>query len=148
LILEDERIFTPGRQVILAGKAGERHTEIEFFRRQHGRCILKLRGVDEISAAQHWIGAEIRIPASELSPPKEGWFYTFQLKGCRVFTTSGEYLGEVGDLLDWGGAQVLKVRRGEEELLIPFAAEYMAKIDVDQHRIEVALPEDLRELNN
>jgi 16S rRNA processing protein RimM len=133
--------------VIVAGRAGEHHTEIEYFRQQHGRFVIKLRGIDEISSAEQWIGAEIKIPASELLPPKEGWFYTFQLKGCRVYTTGGEYLGEVTDFVDAGGAQVLKVDRGEEELLIPFAAEYMTKIDVDHQRIEVTLPEDLRELN-
>jgi 16S rRNA processing protein RimM len=131
----------------VAAGTGESHTEIEFFRRQHGRCIVKLRGVDDISVAERWIGAELKIPASDLSPPEAGWFYTFQLRGCGVFTDSGEYLGEATDLIDAGGAQTLKVDCGEEELLIPFAEPYLKNIDVDQRRIEVTLPEDLRDLN-
>lgn len=137
----------------MAAKAGERHTEIEFFRRQHGRFIIKFRGLDDITEAEKWIGAEIKIPANELLPPKEGWFYKFQLKGCRVFSDSGEYLGDATDMIDSAGAQILKVihgengDRGDVELLIPFAEPYIKKIDLDQQRIEVSLPQDLRELN-
>ena len=125
----------------------ERETEIEFFRRQHGHCVIKFRGIDHISEAEGCIGAEIRIPTSQLKALEEGWFYTFQLKGCRVFAVSGEYLGTITDVLDLGGAEVLKVDRENEETLIPFAKEYLKKIDLDQQRIEVDLPEGLRELN-
>jgi 16S rRNA processing protein RimM len=147
-MLEDDRIFEPGRRLILAsGRLPERETEIEFFRRQHGRCVIKLRGIDTISDAEEYIGAEIRIPVSELSPPKEGWFYTFQLKGCRVFTVDDDYIGTITDVLDSGGTEILKVDRDNEETLIPFAKSYLRKIDLDQQRIEVDLPDGLRELN-
>ena len=124
-----------------------REAEIEFFRRQHGHCVVKFRGIDHISDVEECVGAEIRIPTSQLKPLEEGWFYTFQLKGCRVFAVSGEYLGMITDVLDLGGAEVLKVDRENEETLIPFARAYLKKIDLDQQRIEVDLPEGLRELN-
>jgi 16S rRNA processing protein RimM len=146
LTLEDDRLFEPGQQVTVAGTR-ERETEIEYFRRQHGHCVVKFRGIDHISEVEEFIGAEIRIPTGRLRPLKEGWFYTFQLKGCGVFTVSGEYLGTVTDVLDLGGSEVLKVDRDNEETLIPFAMEYLKKIDLDQQRIEVDLPEGLRELN-
>ena len=147
-MLEDDRIFEPGRRLRLtSGRVPERETEIEFFRRQHGRCVIKLRGIDAISDAEQYIGAEIRIPASELSPPKEGWFYTFQLKGCRVFAVDGEYIGTITDVLDSGGTEILKVDRENEETLIPFAESYLRKIDLGERRIEVDLPDGLRELN-
>ena len=147
MLLEDDQIFEPGRRLILASGIAERVAEIEFFRRQHGRCVIKIRGIDTISEAEKYIGAEIKIPASDLSAPKEGWFYTFQLKGCRVFAVDGEYLGTITDVLDSGGTEILKVERENEETLIPFAQSYLKKIDVDQQRIEVDLPEGLRDLN-
>lgn len=78
---------------------------------------------------------------------EEGWFYTFRLRGCRVYTTSGEYIGDVTEVIDAGGTEILKVDRGEEETLIPFAQEYLKLVDLDQQRIEVELPEGLRDLN-
>jgi 16S rRNA processing protein RimM len=87
------------------------------------------------------------IPDVELAPLQEGWFYTFRLKGCRVFGIEGEYLGIVTDVLDAGGAEILKVDSENEEILIPFAQSYLKSIDVEQQRIEVDLPDDLRKLN-
>jgi len=69
------------------------------------------------------------------------------LKGCRVFAVDGEYIGTITDVLDSGGTEILKVDRENEETLIPFAESYLRKIDLDQRRIEVDLPEGLRELN-
>ena len=143
---EDDRLFEPGRRVTLF-RTGEHEAEIEFFRRQHGHCVIKFRGVDHISDAEGYVGADIRIPASQLKPLEEGWFYTFQLKGCRVFAVDGEFLGTITDVLDLGGSEVLKVERESEETLIPFAKAYLKKIDLDQQRIEVDLPAGLRELN-
>jgi len=146
--LEEDDIFQPGRRVILSAKKGaDLDTEIEFFRRQHGRCVIKLRGINSISEAEHYIGCEIKIDADMLPPPREGWFYTFQLKGCRVVTTDGQDVGMVTDVLESGGNEILKVDRDNKETLIPFAETYIKRIDPDQQRIEVDLPEDLRDLN-
>ena len=124
-----------------------REVEIEFFRRQHGRCVIKFRGIDSISEAEKHIGNEIKIAEDELPAPEEGAYYTFQLKGCQVFTTTGEFVGTVTDVLDSGGTEILKVDCDDEETLIPFAQSYMKSIDTDQRRIEVELPEGLRGLN-
>ncbi len=147
-MLEDDSVFDAGRRVILSSaKNEERNAEIEFFRRQHGHCILKLRGIDGISGAEKYIGAEIKIPVSDLPAPEEGSYYTFQLKGCQVFSAEGDYIGIITDVLDSGGAQILKVDCEKEETLIPFAQSYLKKIDLDRRRIEVDLPEGLRDLN-
>ena len=147
-MLDDDTVFEPGRRVVLqAAKGTERETEIEFFRRQHGRCVIKFRGIDGISEAEKYIGAEIRIPAGDLPEPEEGSYYTFDLKGCQVFAAGGDYIGIVTDVLDSGGNRILKVDREKEETLIPFAESYLKSIDLDQRRIEVDLPEGLRDLN-
>ena len=147
-ILEDDRVFEAGRGLTIAIGSLDQSSEVEFFRRQHGRSVLKLRGIDTISKAQQIVGAELRIERRGLPAPVQGSFYTFQLKGCRVFQGSGECLGIVTDVLDSGGAQILKVDREGEEILIPFAQSYLKKIDLDQRRIDVDLPEGLRELNS
>jgi 16S rRNA processing protein RimM len=121
--------------------------EIESFRRQHGRCVAKFKGIDTISEVERYIGQEIRIDAGKLPAVEDGWFYTFQLKGCRVYAADGEYLGDVTDVLDAGGSEILKVDLGSRETLIPFAQEYLKSIDLDQQRIDVDLPEGLRDLN-
>src|SRR5262245_13033066 len=109
-MLEDDGVFETGRQVVLFGaKSGEFETEIELFRRQHGRCVAKFRGIDSISQAEKYIGYEVRIPVDTLPVLSEGWFYTFRLKGCEVLTVQGERIGVVTDVLDSGGTEILKV---------------------------------------
>ena len=147
MLLDDDRAFETGRPVQIAAKSTERQTEIEFFRRQHGRAVIKLRGIDSISDAEKVLGAELRIPAAEVAPLEEGAFYTFQLKGCRVFGSGDEYLGIVTDVLDSGGTELLKVDLEKKEILIPFAQTFLKKVDLAQRRIDVELPEGLRDLN-
>ena len=147
-MLEDDAIFGAGRRIVLSGaKIAEREAEINYFRRQHGHCVVKFHGIDSIAEAEKYIGAEIKIPAGDLPAPNAGWYYTFQLKGCEVFTEDGQYIGTLSDILDCGGTQILKVDRENEETLIPFARSFLKRIDLDQRRIEVDLPEDLRNLN-
>ena len=147
-MLEDDAIFGAGRRVLLSGaKIAEREAEIDYFRRQHGRCVAKFRGIDSIGEAEKYVGSDIKIPAGDMPAPNQGWYYTFQLKGCEVFAGDREYIGTVSDVLDCGGTQILKVDRENEETLIPFAQSFLKRIDLDQRRIEVDLPEDLRDLN-
>ena len=146
-ILQDDRVFEAGRQLTIRHGVVERPTEVEAFRRQHGRTVIKLRGIDSISEAECIVGADLRLKRRDLPAPEVGSFYTFQLKGCRVFVNGGECLGEVTDVLDSGGAPILQVLRGREEVLIPFAHAYLKRIDLEQRRIDVDLPEGLRDLN-
>jgi 16S rRNA processing protein RimM len=69
------------------------------------------------------------------------------LKGCRVFAAEGDYIGTITDVLSSGGTEILKVDCEDKETLIPFAEPYLKSIDLDQRRIEVDLPEGLRDLN-
>ena len=147
-MLEDDAVFGSGRRVILSGtRVAELETEIDSFRRQHGNCVIKFRGIETISEAEKYVGAEIKIAAGDLPAAEAGSYYTFHLKGCQVFAADGDYIGIVTDVLDSGGTEILKVDREDEETLIPFAESHLKSIDLDRRRIEVNLPEGLRDLN-
>jgi len=129
---------------------GKRTVKVEFFRRQHGRFVMKFAGIDTIEDAEKIIGAELKIPEAELPEAETGSFYTFHLRGCRVYAVQSgmnEYLGDVTDVVDGGGTQLLQIGSGKEETLIPFAESIVKKIDLEARRIDVELPEGLRELN-
>jgi 16S rRNA processing protein RimM len=145
-ILDEDRVFEAGRSVTIIRGAVRESSQIEFFRRQHGRLILKLRGIDTISEAERLVGAELGISEDQLPPAEEGFFYTFHLTGCNV-VAADELLGTVTDVLDSGGTNILKVDGKRGEILIPFAQSYLRKIDLGQRRIEVELPEGLLDLN-
>jgi len=133
--------------VTIIRRTGKEDSEIEFSRKQHGRLIVKLRGINSISEAEKVVGAELAIPEKDLPPVEDGSFYTFHLKGCEVVATDGEALGIVTDVLEGSGTPILKVDGKDGEILIPFAQSYLRKMDVEQRRIEVELPDGLRDLN-
>ena len=155
LILDDDRILDPGREIQMEIGGSWRPVKIEIFRRQHDRFVMKFVGIDSIEDAEKIVGAELRIPESEIPAAEEGSFYTFHLRGCRVYAVHGddsgdgsnEYIGDVTDILDGGGTQLLQVGSGKEETLIPFAESIVKKVDLAARRIEVELPKGLLELN-
>jgi 16S rRNA processing protein RimM len=147
VMLDDDRVFAPGRRLTLIREGKKENFEIEFSRRQHGHQVLKLRGIESIEEVERRVGVELGVTEEDLPPAEEGLFYTFQLKGCAVSTTQGEPLGTVSDVLDSGGAHILKVDGKDGEILIPFAYSILRRVDLGQRRIEVDLPEGLRDLN-
>jgi 16S rRNA processing protein RimM len=153
LILDDDRFLVPERQMQLEIGGNRRAVKIEFFRRQHGRFVMKFAGIDSIEDAERIVGGELRIRESEIPEAEEGSFYTFHLRGCRVYAIHpgdggrDEYIGDVTDVVDGGGTQLLQVGSGKEETLIPFAESIVKKVDLAAQRIEVELPKGLRELN-
>jgi 16S rRNA processing protein RimM len=141
LLLEDDRAFVSGKPVRLVMGSQERTIEIEFFRRQSGRPVFKLRGIDDRSAAEAIVGAELRMAVEQLPSLAEGSFYTFDLKGCDVFVEPERRIGVVVDVLDSGGSGLLRVDRDGVELLIPFVAAFLKRVDIAGKRIDVELPE-------
>jgi len=115
----------------------------------HGdHIIFKFKGVDSISEAERLAGAEVSIPIEQRAPVPEGEYYQSDLLGCDVFDSTGRRLGTVEAWQETAGTPLLEVRTPDgKEMLIPFAKSICTKIDVQQRRIEVTLPEGLEDLN-
>ena len=115
----------------------------------HGHHIIfKFKGVDTISDAERLAGADVSIPMDQRPAAPEGEYYQSDLVGCDVFDPTGRLLGTVEALQETIGALLLEVRKvGHKEMLIPFAKSICTKIDPEQRRIEVTLPEGLEDLN-
>jgi 16S rRNA processing protein RimM len=115
----------------------------------HGQqVIFKFKGVDTISDAERLAGAEVSIPMEQRAPVPEGEYFQTDLLGCEVFDPNGRRLGTMEAWQETGSVPLLVVKRPDgKELLIPFAKSICTKIDVDQKRIDVILPEGLEDLN-
>ena len=68
------------------------------------------------------------------------------LAGCQVFTETSECLGELKDVLPAGGNDVFVVQGEKREYLIPALKSVVQRIDVVARRIDVVLPEGLRQI--
>jgi 16S rRNA processing protein RimM len=123
-----------------------------------GMVVLKFAGVDSISDAEILVGSEIQIPRSERATLGSDEFYVSDLAGCTV-TDSGREIGRIKDVQFGSGEAPLLVIEGgvisggivvsgKKEYLVPFAAAYIEKIELEQKRLEMKLPEGLLELDS
>jgi 16S rRNA processing protein RimM len=116
-----------------------------------GGIVLHFEGVDSISAAELLKGLYIAIPRTERAALSEGEAYISDLVGCLlvdVATTDHRVVGPIEDIdRSAGPVPLLIVRGAHGEILIPFAKDYLHRIDLEGRRVEMALPEGLVDLN-
>jgi 16S rRNA processing protein RimM len=139
----------PGRaerlkSVRLEKGSESRDAEVEEFWLHDGKPIFKFRGVDSISDAEIWAGADMLVPEAERVQPDEGEYSYAELIGCEV-VENGRPLGVVEGIDEGSGPVLLRVA-GEKEILIPFVKAFCPEIDVAKKRIRVELPEGLLDL--
>jgi len=109
--------------------------------------VLKFAGVESINDAESLIGSEIQVPSELRAEIGPGAAYVSDLVGCEVFD-HGRAIGSVKDVqFGAGEAPLLVVSEGTRELLIPFAQEFIAGIDIQGKRVEMKLPAGMLELD-
>jgi 16S rRNA processing protein RimM len=113
-----------------------------------GQAIFHFDGIDTVEAAERLRGCEVQIPLEQRAKLDPGNYYVGELIGCEVWEAGASAaMGAVRDVEFPGGVPLLAVETTEGEVLVPLAAEFCVRIDVKAKRIDVALPEGLRDLN-
>jgi 16S rRNA processing protein RimM len=114
-----------------------------------GQAIFHFAEIDSIEAAEKLRGLEVQVPLEQRAQLAEGNYFVDDLVGCEVWEAgASSALGSVRDVeFPGGAAALLAVDTSDGEVLIPLAAEFCARIDVKAKRIDVTLPEGLRDLN-
>jgi 16S rRNA processing protein RimM len=125
------------------GRRRELELENHWFHK--GGVVLKFQSVDSISQAEELIGCEIQIPRSEREKLEGDQVYVSDLVGCKVIA-GGREIGRIEDVQFASGDAPLLVVKGEKEYLVPFAAEFVEKLELENKRLTMKLPEGLLEL--
>lgn len=132
-----------------------------------GQIVFHFEGVNSISEAERLRAFEVLLPLEQRVSLPAGQYFVSDLIGCSVFETQANLavvasspcslaeapalLGTVRDVQfpgeDVPGTPLLEVDTSQSELLIPLAVDICRKIDPRARRIDVVLPEGLRDLN-
>ena len=165
--------LTTLREVFVAdvGGAGEpRRMSVKscwLSQNHRGRAVFHFEGVNSIAEADRLRGREVLLSLDQRVNLPSGQYFVSDLIGCNVFETPASLpvvasspcslaeapalLGTVRDVQFTGdqlaGTPLLQVETSQGELLIPLAADICTKIDALGRRIDVVLPEGLRDLN-
>jgi 16S rRNA processing protein RimM len=137
-------------------------------RNHRGQAVFHFEGVESISEAEKFRGLEVLLPFEQRVALPAGQYFVSDLIGCSVFENRASVpmvssspcllaeapclLGTVRDVQFPGeeisGTPLLEVETSHHEILIPLAVDICTKIDTKARRIDVVLPEGLRDLNS
>ncbi|MDA3895877.1 MAG: ribosome maturation factor RimM [Desulfobacteraceae bacterium] len=137
-------LFAPGRQIRLKKSSGTVSTfTVKDVQSYKNVLRIVFEGMSDRTAAETLIGSELLLKRSELPEPEEGEWYWCDLIGLAVHDIDGTYLGHVENLFETGSNDVLVVKHGDEEVLIPVTESIVCDVDFDEQKISVDLPEGL-----
>jgi 16S rRNA processing protein RimM len=132
-----------------------------------GQAVFHFEGFTSIGDAEKLRGLDVLLPFERRIALPAGQYFVSDLIGCSVFenptslsvlssspclaSSAPSFLGTVRDVQFAGegvsGTPLLAVDTAQGELLIPLAEDICSRVDIAARRIEVVLPEGLRELN-
>ena len=137
----------------LAPDGNRRELKLDEHWFHKGGVVLKFAGVDSISDAERLAGAEIQVPSEHRTKLEPGTAYVNQIVGSDVWINGGRrFLGRVREVQFGAGeapllAVQLPVCATHDEVLIPFAEEFVKNFDAAGKRIDMELPEGLLDLD-
>lgn len=141
------RSFTADPKAIAAygpliASSGERF-EILRLKAQKDGFIATLKGVADRNKAEILKGVELFVARSLLPEASNGEVYVHDLIGMMAVTLSGEKFGTVVAMPNFGAGDLIEIRRDgvEETVLVPFAQDYVPKIDLAAKKLVLDLPE-------
>lgn len=108
-----------------------------------GKVLLQLEGIENREKADSLRGKYLEIEREDVPALPEGRYYLFDLIGSQVETLKGEKVGEVKEVLFSPANDILVVKKGKKEFLIPFIKNVVKEIDLEKKLIFV---EDLKGL--
>jgi 16S rRNA processing protein RimM len=132
------------RDVVLELADGKtRPSRVEEIWWHDGRPVFKFEGIDSISDAEHWAGADVLVADAEREKPEEGAYSHADLLGCVLWNRDVK-AGVVQAVEDFGGGPLLEVKLEDgREVLVPFARSICKEIDVAAKAIRAEVPDGL-----
>ena len=119
---------------------------VERLRPAGDMLVVKFRGIDDRDAAEALNGIELYIDRDRLPAAEEDEFYHADLIGLAAFDASGQPLGTIVAVQNFGAGDILEVApsRGQS-LLVPFTRAAVPLVDVAAGRVVVAPPAETDE---
>jgi 16S rRNA processing protein RimM len=140
--LPDERFFIGATLTTDPVERGP--LTIESVRDHNGILLLKFKEASDRTAVEKLrdtlLMADVDMADEAVV---EGEYHVQQLVGLEVVDTSGNAFGELADVLNLPGQDVLAINTPNGEVLIPFVREFVPTVDLENRKITIAPPEGL-----
>lgn len=137
-----------GRNKLFAGDKGEiikGLTPLRVWDEKSGFGV-QFEEITSREQAVELVGSSLLVERDSLAKLSDGEYYWFQLIGLMVLTPSGEMLGKISKIWPTGEHDLLVVKKGTRELLLPAIKETVVEVDLAKGEMVVAPPEGLLNL--
>lgn len=141
-----EERFQVGQKLAVEMPDGYQTVEIIQSRQHKQFYLLKFAGYENINLAEVFKGHNLKVAASNRQDELvENEFYYDQIIGLEVVEqATGEVYGKISGILSPGANDVWVIkRRGKSDILIPYIASVVLKVDLQTQKVEVEMPEGL-----
>ncbi|PTM59083.1 ribosome maturation factor RimM [Desmospora activa] len=142
--------FAPGARLLLShdSREGMQSLTVERSRPHKKGYILQFREWTDINQAELYKGSTLVVDPDEAVDSGDEEFYFHEILGCEVFTTDGERVGTITDILQPGANDVWVVQPGpgEREWLIPYIDDVVRSVDVSAKHVVIHWMEGLENL--
>ncbi|MBQ4513027.1 MAG: 16S rRNA processing protein RimM [Anaerolineaceae bacterium] len=124
--------------------AGDEHRPLTIARaRQKPPYLLVgFKEIEDETAAAEFRNKFLYVKTSDLPELPEGEYYYHQLIGLDAVDQNGQRVGTLSEVLETGANDVYVIKKddGAEEL-VPDVPQFIQKINIPGHKIEIIFPE-------
>ncbi len=125
---------------------GARQFEIEALRPlKDDLFVARIKGIATREAAEKLTNVGLYVARENLPAAEEDEYYHADLIGLTAKTESGEEIGEIVRVLNFGGGDILEIasHEGGETLLLPFTKAAVPIVDLAQGYVIVVPPVEI-----
>ncbi|MGV9768269.1 ribosome maturation factor RimM [Microbacterium sp. NPDC003461] len=145
---DPDRRFVPGASFTLQVPEGSkwhgRSVTVREFKWMNGHPVVFLEGVEDRTEAETLVRAILWIDQDQDEPAEPDAWYDHQLVGLDVIR-EGSVVGKVARVDHFPAQDLLIVKSGDREVMVPFVAAIVPEVDVEGGRIVVTPPAGLFE---
>jgi len=142
-LTDDISRFKKLKEVYVEENDGIVKYKVESVKFLSSTVSVKLKGVDSEEAANKLRGSYIKVDRkSAVKLPKDTYFIC-DLIDLEVYDEKGLLLGTVKDVLQTGSNDVYVIQSSGKDILIPALKDIVKKIDLENKKILVEMPEGL-----
>lgn len=108
--------------------------------------ILKIKGINSIGEALKYKNYQVMIEKKDKLSLTEDEYYVDDLIGSQVYLTTDKHLGEIAEIIDTNGTDVIVIEGLNKSYMVPMSKEYVKKIDLKNNLVKINPANNILEL--
>ncbi len=128
----------------LQAKDGKRQFEVVQAREARDHLVATFKGVTTRDEAERLNGLELYVARDKLPATDDDEYYHADLIGLAAVTTTGDALGRVVAIHNFGAGDIIEIAPPKgSTLLLPFTNAVVPEVDIKGGRVMIAPPQEI-----